>query len=357
MKKILLATTVLAMSAGFAAADVSVSGDARMGVVSSDGVSEFWNRARVKFSGSGTTDGGLAFGGSFRAGEAADADDDQASSGSAFISGAFGKITMGSVDSGDSASVGQLASVGFSGLGSGNSISYAADGGVLGLNDDDAGASARVLYTYSGNGLSVSASSAQLTDGGNTSYGVGVSYTTGALTVALGTGQVDGTFTDVGRDTGVAGTVELVDGDVSITDTSASATYVMGATTIKAIYQDKSATVVGDAVDADADIDTSVTATSMGLSVSHKIDTITLTAYTVSTEIDAGDLTDDKPTVSRYGIGASYDLGGGASFAAGWAAVDTATYTADLDAGASTTAATYTTETSNKFDMGLNFSF
>ena len=329
-----------------------------MGVVSSDGVSEFWNRARVKFSGSGTTDGGLAFGGSFRAGEAADADNDQASKGSAFISGAFGKITMGSVDSGDAATVGQLASVGFSGLGYGNSIGYAADGGVLGLNDVDTGASARVLYTYSGNGLSVSASSSQLTDGGDSSYGVGVSYTTGALTVALGTGQVDGTFTDVARDTDAAvAAVELVDGTVSITDTSASATYVMGATTIKAIYQDKSATVVGDAVDVDADIDTSVTATSMGLSVSHKIDTITLTAYTVSTEIDAGDLTDDKPTVSRYGIGASYDLGGGASFAAGWAAVDTATYTADIDAGASITAATYTTETSNKFDMGLNFSF
>ena len=345
------------MSAGFAAADVSVSGDGRMGIVSSDGVSTLWNRMRIKFSGSGTTDGGLAFGGSFRAGEAGDADNDEASKGSVFISGAFGKMTMGSVDSGDSAVVGQLASVGFTGLGSGNSISYAADGGVLALNSKDSGASARVLYTYSGNGLTVAASSAQLTDGGNTSYGVGVSYTTGALTLALGTGQVDGTFTDVGRDTGVAGTVELVDGDVTITDTSVSATYVMGTTTIKAIYQDKSATLVGDAVDVDADIDTSVTATSMGMSVSHAMDAITLTAYTVTTEIDAGDLTDDKPTATRYGIGASYNLGGGASVTAGWAALDTATYTADVDAGNTTTAATYTTETTNKFDLGLNFSF
>ena len=115
------------MSAGFAAADVSVSGDARMGVVSTDGVATFSNRARIKFSGSGTTDGGLAFGGSFRAHEAAAAEG--GTKGSAFISGAFGKITMGSVDSGDAASVGQLASVGYTGLGSGNSISYAADAG------------------------------------------------------------------------------------------------------------------------------------------------------------------------------------------------------------------------------------
>jgi outer membrane protein OmpU len=357
MKKILLATTVLAMSAGFAAADVSVSGDGRMGIVSSDGVSTLWNRMRIKFSGSGTTDGGLSFGGSFRAGEAGDADENSSSKGSVFISGAFGKMTMGSVDSGDSAVVGQLASVGFTGLGSGNSISYAADGGVLDLNDNDSGASARVLYTYSGNGLTVAASSAQLTDGGNSSYGVGVSYTTGALTLALGTGQVDGTFDNVGRDTGVAGTVEDVDGDVTITDTSFSATYVMGTTTIKAIYQDKSATLVGDATDNDADIDTSVTATSMGMSVSHAMDAITLTAYTVTTEIDAGDLTDDNPTATRYGIGASYNLGGGASVTAGWAALDTATFTDDTDAGNTTTAATYTTETINKFDLGLNFSF
>ena len=37
MKKILLATTMLASVAGYAAADVSVSGDARMGVVSTEG--------------------------------------------------------------------------------------------------------------------------------------------------------------------------------------------------------------------------------------------------------------------------------------------------------------------------------
>lgn len=349
MKKILLATTVLAMSAGFAAADVSVSGDGRMGIVSTDGVSTLWNRMRIKFSGSGTTDGGLSFGGSFRAGEASTADDDEASKGSVFISGAFGKMTMGSVDSGDSAVVGQLASVGFTGLGSGNSISYAADGGVLALNDLDSGASARVLYTYSGNGLTVAASSAQLTDGGNSSYGVGVSYTTGALTLALGTGQVDGTFEDIEREVTTT-TTELVDGDVSITDTSVSATYVMGTTTIKAIYQDKSATLVGVAVAAAADIDTSVTATSMGMSVSHAMDAITLTAYTVTTEIDAGDLTDDKPTVTRYGIGASYNLGGGASVTAGWAALDTATYTDVTDNALAVVNddATYTTETTNK---------
>ena len=87
------------MSAGFAAADVAVSGDGRMGIVSTDGDSLFSSRMRIKFSGSGTTDAGLSFGGSFRANDASGAK--SGTSGSVFISGAFGKISMGDVDSGD----------------------------------------------------------------------------------------------------------------------------------------------------------------------------------------------------------------------------------------------------------------
>ena len=216
-----------------------------MGIKSKDGVSTLWNRIRIKFSGSGSTDGGLSFGGSFRAGEASTADDDEASKGSVFISGAFGKITMGSVDSGDAASVGQLASVGFTGLSSGNSISYAADAGgdgdLPGTLGDAGGA--RVLYTYSTGALTVNASSAQLTDGSATAHGIGGSYAAGALTVGLGYGVVDGgsitglsavdtqtTLTTPA--TAVFATSTL---DASVTDLSLSASYVTGNTTIKAI--------------------------------------------------------------------------------------------------------------------------
>ena len=101
----------------------------------------------------------------------------------------------------------------------------------------------------------------------------------------------------------------------------------------------------------------SFSSTSMGMSVSHTMDAITLTAYSLTTSIDSGDLTDGNPTVSRYGIGASYALGTGATLSAGWAAVDTATYTAAEVVGNSVVDATYTTETSNNFDIGINFSF
>jgi outer membrane protein OmpU len=324
------------MSAGFAAADVAVSGSARMGVVGAynseteKNATTFSSRVHASFSGSGTTDGGLAFGGSFDMHNAGDADD--GTSGSTFISGAFGKISMGGVDSGDKAAVGQLSSVGYEGVGSGNTISYAADGGVFGTetgDDFDGTNGAKVLYTYSAGALTVNASTAQLSNGGanHEAFGLGAAYTTGAMTLAVGygTNSLDGT----GVYDGVTGT---------ITDVSASVTYTMGATTMKAIYQDKSA----DVSDGSADLNLG-SAVSMGASVAHTIDALTLTAFAVGTNITSDEFSLDV-SVNRMGLGASYDLGGGASFAAGWVNADV------LDAEA-------TVVSQSAFDAGVNFSF
>jgi hypothetical protein len=73
MKKLLLATSILAGTAGLAAAEITLSGDARMGFLDDfvyDGGDDdigFTSRARVTFTFSGETDGGLSFGASFRA--------------------------------------------------------------------------------------------------------------------------------------------------------------------------------------------------------------------------------------------------------------------------------------------------
>ena len=368
------------MSAGFAAADVSVSGDGRMGIVSTDGATTFSNRMRIKFSGSGTTDAGLSFGGSFRAKDASGAN--SGTSGSVFLSGAFGKITMGDVGGGDSESVGQLASVGYTGLGSTNSINYASDGfdgfGLVASsstvdNVDDAGG-AKVLYTYAANGLSLNVSTAQLSNTATdrTAFGVGAAYTTGALTVAVGYGDTDiqlgniqvytadangdGTATDAG--------IETVGGFTgSVTDTSVSATYVMGATTIKAIYQDKQLDVTRAASTAAAGVGAidattnTLSATSMGLSVAHTMDALTLKAFSVSTTVDTS-LASTDATVSRYGVGAAYDLGGGAVLNAGWVSVDTpAIAAATAVAGGAVTRGAASTSSYNAFDVGVNFSF
>jgi outer membrane protein OmpU len=369
-----------------------------MGVVSNGDAAVFSNRIRVKFSGSGTTDGGLAFGGSFRANEASLAES-AGTKGSTFISGAFGKISFGSLDSGDAASVGQLASVGWDGAGYGNSISYAADaGGDNGMPGalSDAGG-ARVLYTYSAGALTINASTAQLSNGGATAYGIGGSYTSGALTVGLGYGAVTGgsitglRVYDSATSVGVAatGTVDLVGTnyvaaipavnagfyatsalDASVTDLSLSVAYVMDNTTIKAIYQNKTleasaaarAAVTSSAaafVHDHSAIALSTTATSMGLSVVQKMDALSLTAYGINTTVDAdSDLSADNPTVSRYGIGFGYDLGGGASVAGGWATVD-ALVPAAVVATTNLALETYTltSVSADTWDLGLNFSF
>ncbi len=66
MKKILLASTILVGSAGFAAAQgVSLSGSAFMGIENNPAVGNVWvakNSVQLDFSASGETDGGLMFG-------------------------------------------------------------------------------------------------------------------------------------------------------------------------------------------------------------------------------------------------------------------------------------------------------
>jgi len=65
MKKVLFATTALVASAGFAAADVDLSGSAEMGIIGGSGMeTQFATDIDVNFKMSGTTDGGLTFGAS-----------------------------------------------------------------------------------------------------------------------------------------------------------------------------------------------------------------------------------------------------------------------------------------------------
>ena len=76
MKKVLFATTALVATASVAAADVTLSGGGRFGLVynsqSTDGVKNTNSKVRmerrmtINIDGSGSTDGGLEFGGRMR---------------------------------------------------------------------------------------------------------------------------------------------------------------------------------------------------------------------------------------------------------------------------------------------------
>ena len=137
----------------------------------------------------------------------------------------------------------------------------------------------------------------------------------------------------------------------------------MGATTIKAIYQQKeldvtrAATLVSATIGAVAENTHTLSATSMGLSVAHTIDAMTLKAFTVSTSVDTTLSTTDA-TFVRSGIGASYSLGGGATFEAGYVQIDTPALTGgSYSSGTAITRGALSTTSSNVFDVGLNFAF
>lgn len=263
MKKILLATTLLAGTAGFAAAEVTLSGDGRMGVVYTEGAANevaFSTRARVQFNLSGTTDGGLEFGGSFRAHESVGAEN--GTDGSVFISGAFGKLTMGEVDSAANVAVGQLAGVGYTGLGDLNEIGYLTSG------DDQ-----QALYEYSASGFTGYLSLGQP---GNASdeYSLAAKYATDMFTVALG----------------------YEDNSVN-TRVSASASGTFSGVTVMGLY---------------STIDTAGDPATYGLSAVYTMDALSVTAFYRVAErgVAAG-----EDVFS--GIGASYDLGGGAAVTGG----------------------------------------
>ncbi|NUB46354.1 porin [Fertoebacter nigrum] len=265
MKKILLATSALVAFAGAAAAEVTVSGSARMGLVYDGNDTEFSSRIRVVFKMAGETDGGLAFGASVRADQAgvANSGGTAMSAGTVFISGAFGKLTFGDNDSAANVLVGHVSGVGFTGLGDYNELGY------LGNTDTSA------LYEYSTGALSFALSAGQTTATVVTPTGVideqavavAAKYSTDTFSVALGYEQF---------------------GDDEQVTLGGSATF--SGATVKAVVADR---------DSWAD-------THYALSVDYAIDATTITAF----------YTDQGP-IDTYGIGAAYDLGGGASVLGG----------------------------------------
>jgi outer membrane protein OmpU len=332
MKKVLLASTALIMSAGYAAADVSVGGDGRMGVIDpfdfvvvednpntpdneevlGGGTLSFTSRIRISFAASGETDAGLAFGGSIRADNAGGfnirdsqgntvGDDNFSTSnqpleltggggvlgqaGSVFIEGAFGKLSMGDVDGAANAAVGYVSGVGLTGLNDNNESAYIANVG---------GALPGALYEYSGGDWAVYISSSNSgtligTEADSIAWALGASYAFGNFSVALGYEDND------------AGTTHIIGG----------VTASFGDFTGKAIYGVADGTVDDD---------------QWAVSGDYTFGATTLTAYYNS--VFGSDY---------YGVGGAYDLGGGASLVAGYA------YDNDADDDA--------------YDFGISFTF
>ena len=268
MKKLLIASTALVLSAGFASAQVTLGGSANMGVKYDGGAPVGTDKASLHYEidfdikGSGTTDGGLTFGASVDVdntnGTAAAGTD-----GEVFISGAFGTLTVGGVDDANDG-IG-FADPGFDGIG----VDDDAESGKGAGNSQDIAFSTTfdmVTLVVAASSTSDDVSVAVFYNGGNFNAGVGFADNdNGASAVAL---EIGGKFGDVSGNLFFADKTSA--GGVNSTGVGVDVTYSMGATSI-----------VLAAGDTDA----------------------------------AGDEAD-------FGIGATYDLGGGAKLGGAIGSVD-----------------------------------
>lgn len=287
MKKILLGSTALLLSAGVAAAEVRVVGDGRMGVVYQNraavgapdittGKMVFSQRMRVTFLASGETDTGLTFGGwaRFQVGNNTTitynfirSSDNQ----HVFIAGAFGRLAMGDVEGAVKRAVGDLHEVGYQGLGFNNENAFLQDNFGPGLA---AATGPDVLYSYTVGDLELYASLSQIApDTVNRTYGVGAAYTFGNFRVGAGVEQFDS---------------PLPNSDFTHIGLAASGTF--SNIEVRATY----GRVGNNAGTASRD--------QYGISASADFDPITVLGYARR----------DFADVTHVGIGGAYDLGGGA---------------------------------------------
>ena len=264
MKKILLATTALTMTAGMAAAEVSLSGSANIGLKYSDAATQqtiVHHEIDMNVVGSSTTDNGLTFSATIEldtdnnSGELGDP------SGVVSMGGAFGTISVGAVDAGDDNFFGAL-EVGFDGIG----LDDVAEGDFGGGTHD-------VSYTNTIGAISVAFSTSE--DDGNNDLAFGVRYK-GAVTIAVG--YNDDTTNDVQvTSVGVTGSLSGIGYNVAFTDDSA----------------------VGNAY---------------GLGITYGMGN--------GMSLRAGVANADADTDASFGLGMTYSLGGGATLAGALGSID-----------------------------------
>jgi outer membrane protein OmpU len=297
MKKFLIATTALVATAGIANAEVAVSGAAKAGLVyNSEGktATRLLSSATVVFDASGESDGGLTFG--FNANiiitnNGSVANDDT----TVYMSGAFGKMSFGAVAEADE--VAGLSDIGWDGLDV-DDVAEALVGDELGDSGSfNSSISHNVNYTYANGPIIVSVSTRMDTGiGGDSlsSYAAGMKYSFGDMYVGLGHAR------------------HSLDAVAAVSEQSANVTSLFaggsfGAVKVAALYSDASF----------EDGAAKSGAKAFGLNTAYTMDALTISAGYSEANFDAPRL-DQK----AFGIGAAYNLGGGASISGGIASVE-----------------------------------
>ena len=287
MKKVLLATSALVASAGIAAADVSITGFAEMGIADDGSETQFHTDIDATFNMSGETDGGLTFGASIDIDETDDSDAFGASTQGGetiFISGGFGTLTMGDTDGAFDWAL-QEAAIG--GSIADDHTAHAGYNGNAGLDGTYDGQIARYDYSFGDFAVGLSAEIDD-TGVGDTVIGVGFKWSTDLGGVDLGVGL---------------GYQEANDSDIA--GISLDASFAGGFRGI-----------LNYSTRDDAGVDTD----HIGLALGYTMDALTV-AVTYGNFDTAG------VDVDGWGLAVDYDLGGGAELQFGYGDSDGGTDT------------------------------
>jgi outer membrane protein OmpU len=200
MKKVLLASTALVMTAGVAAAQgVELSGYAEIGI---KGTEDNWGRTAtvfhndfdVKITLSGETDSGLTFGATMDLDELrGDSINPDGNLSSVFVSGNFGTLTMGDTDGALDWAMDDI--VWGTAIADDHS-SHAGWNGNSGLDGSLDGQVARYQYSFGDFAVALSAEIGSNTATTEENYGIGVTYATslGGADIRVGLGYQDGTL-------------------------------------------------------------------------------------------------------------------------------------------------------------------
>lgn len=307
MKQILLATTALVMTAGVAAAEISFSGYAEMGVVGGgDGAfaplpagrdtneTQFHNDFNLIVTMTSETDTGLAFGASVEISK--DEGDSNgnfsADNEAAFISGAFGTLTMGEIDGAMdwamTENVGNPGSIGD------DETTHAGYFGAYGDGKYD-NQIARYEYSFGDFGVAISAELDD-TDTNGDGYAIGAKYKGDFGGFGMGFGLAYQTFETDGTGLGSQGAA-IVAGDVELLGASVNADFNNGFVAGLA-YTD----ITSDLQDGNH----------IGVSAGF-----TTGAFQIGANYGVFDM-DNQDKVKGYGIAAAYDLGGGLKLHGGY---------------------------------------
>ena len=284
VKIALLATAIGLATAGIADADITLSGDAKIGFITNPASvhATLISRVHLSFALSRITDSGLIFGTSIGI-----TDTDRASNGNAgafFIAGPSARLAVGNVESAATAAVGQIAGVGLISTNDQNEVSYIANGGggfrpaFFGNTSDPS-----VLFRYRADDLTLYASITQQGAAKQLAYAVAANYAVSDYAFALGVEHERTATADIDQ-------IIL------------SARAVFGPVTAKAIYGKVSTNLRG------------FDAAQWAISATYKADALAVTAFYT----DDSDLGSGRNTAISYGIGASYPISGSASVVGGY---------------------------------------